>query len=338
MLTPLVFRALKRRGGVCRRKALMAVVWALWFFFNPRVPVATAAAERVTMATPSHGLFELPAVVAIRKGYYRDEGIEVRKIQIQPQIGVKALVAGDVDYILAWGSSLRAAITGVPIKVVAGMASRPLHILIARPEIKSGRDLKGKTIGVDSYAGTVDYLSRVAARHYGLDPDKDIKVIVTGESPLRLAAIRAGSVDATAIDVAFAAKAEEEGLRRILNLADIIDLPISGIAVTERKLAKEREQVKRVVRATLRGSRFMKQYRAATLQIMTDYLGIAHSQAAVAYDASIRSFTDDGFVSDQGLLLDVQLTRERLKMTKEVPLSQVVDWSLLREIKEGSGK
>lgn len=316
-------------------KAVMILVLAFWLVWGGQGFGSASAAERVMMATPSRGLFEFPVVVAMRKGYYKDEGLEVRRIQIQPAIGVKALVAGDVDYLLAWGSALRAAVTGVPIKVVAAMASRPLHILIARPEIRSAKDLKGRTVGVDSFAGTVDYLSRVAARHFGLDPDKDLKIIVTGESPMRLAAIRAGSIDATAIDVAFAAKAEEEGLRRLLNLAEITDLPLSGIGVTDRKLQTEREQVKKVIRATLKGTRFMKQNRAETLQMMTDYLGIKPSQAASAYNASIGSFADDGFVSDKGLLLDIQLAKERIKMTKEVPLSQVVDWSLLKEIREG---
>lgn len=316
-------------------KAVMILVLAFWLVWGAQGFGSASAAERVMMTTPSRGLFEFPVVVAMRKGYYKDEGLEVRRIQVQPAIGVKALVAGDVDYLLAWGSALRAAVTGVPIKVVAAMASRPLHILIARPEIRSAKDLKGRTVGVDSFAGTVDYLSRVAARHFGLDPDKDLKIIVTGESPMRLAAIRAGSIDATAIDVAFAAKAEEEGLRRLLNLAEITDLPLSGIGITDKKLQTEREQVKKVIRATLKGTRFMKQNRAETLQMMTDYLGIKPSQAASAYDASIGSFADDGFVSDKGLLLDIQLAKERIKMTKEVPLSQVVDWSLLKEIREG---
>ena len=43
----------------------------------------------------------------------------------QPAIGVKALVSGDIDYFLAWGSTLRAAAAGVPVKVVASLASRP---------------------------------------------------------------------------------------------------------------------------------------------------------------------------------------------------------------------
>ena len=71
-------------------------------------------AERVTIATPSRGLFEFPVVVATRKGFYKSEGIDVDKVQMQPAVGVKALISGDVDYLLAWGSALRAAVTGVP--------------------------------------------------------------------------------------------------------------------------------------------------------------------------------------------------------------------------------
>ena len=298
------------------------------------VPGAAApAAERVTIATPSRGLFEFPVVVAMRKGFFKDEGIEVDKIQMQPAVGVKALMSGDVDYLLAWGSALRAAVSGVPIKAVLGFAGRPLHVLIARPEIKSPKDLKGKIIGVDSVAGTVDYLSRVAVRHFGFEPEKDVKIIVTGESPTRLAALRAGAIDATPIDVAFAVKAEDEGFKRLVYLGDLIELPLSGIAVMEQKLQTQRDQIKRVVRAGVRGLRFMKQNRNETVQMLSDYLRITPSQSARAYDASINSFTDDGIISDKGVLLDVQLTKERLKLTKDIPLSQLVDWSLVREIK-----
>jgi ABC-type nitrate/sulfonate/bicarbonate transport system substrate-binding protein len=245
---------------------------------------------------------------------------------------VKALISGDIDYLLAWGSAVRAAVTGVPIKAVIGMASRPLHVLIARPDIKTPKDLKGKVIGVDSVAGTVDYLSRVAVRHFGFEPEKDIKIIVTGESPTRLAALHAGSIDATPIDVAFAMKAEDEGFRRLLYLGDVIELPLSGIAVMEKKLQTQREQVKKVVRASLRGTHFMKQNRAETIQMLSDYLHITPSQAGKAYDVSMSSFTDDGIISDKGVNLDVQLTKERLKLTKEIPLTQLVYWRLVKEV------
>lgn len=291
------------------------------------------AAERVTIATPSRGLFEFPVVVAMRKGFYRDEGIDVDKVQMQPALGVKALISGDVDYLLAWGSALRAAVTGVPVKAVVGIAGRPLHVLIARPEIKTPKDLKGRVIGVDSIAGTVDYLARVAVRHFGFEPERDVQIIVTGESPTRLAALHSGAIDATPIDVAFAVKAEDEGFRRLVYLGDLIELPLSGIAVTDQKLQTHREQVRKVVRATVRGTRYFKQNRNDTVQMLADYLRITPMQAAKAYDTSINSFSNDGMISDKGVQLDVQLTKERLKLTKEIPLSQLVDWSLVKEIR-----
>jgi NitT/TauT family transport system substrate-binding protein len=316
-------------GGRPRAQELMAALVLMLLLIGAPAP----AAERIAIATPSRGLFEFPVVVAMRKGYFKDEGIDVDKIQMQPAIGVKALMSGDVDYLLAWGSALRAAVTGVPLKAVVGFAGRPLHVLIARPEIKSTKDLKGKVIGVDSVAGTVDYLSRVAVRHFGFEPEKDVKIIVTGESPTRLAALRAGAIDATPIDVAFAVKAEDEGFKRLVYLGDLIELPLSGIAVMDQKLQMQRDQVKRVVRAGVRGARFMKQNRNETVQMLSDYLRITPSQSARAYDASIQSFTDDGMISDKGVMLDVQLTKERLKITKEIPLSQLVDWSLVKEIR-----
>jgi ABC-type nitrate/sulfonate/bicarbonate transport system substrate-binding protein len=100
-----------------------------------------AAAERVIIATPSQGLYELPVVVAMRNGYFRTEGLEVQKIQIQPEIAVKALLAGEVDYVSDWGASVQASMTGAPIKVVAAMVSRPTHVVISRSEIRFGRDL-----------------------------------------------------------------------------------------------------------------------------------------------------------------------------------------------------
>src|SRR6188474_3746127 len=290
-------------------------------------------AERIAIATPSRGLFEFPVVVSMRKGFYKSEGLDVDKVQMQPALGVKALMSGDIDYLLAWGSALRAAVTGVPIKAVVGFAGRPLHVLISRPEIKTPKDLKGKIIGVDSVAGTVDYLSRVAVRHFGFEPEKDVKIIVTGESPTRLAALHAGSIDATAIDVAFAVKAEDEGFRRLVYLGDLIELPLSGIAVTDQKLQTHREQVRKVVRATMRGTRYFKQNRNDTVQMLADYLRITPAQAAKAYDTSVNSFSNDGMISDKGVQLDVQLTKERLKLTKEIPLSQLVDWSLVKEIR-----
>jgi hypothetical protein len=77
----------------------------------------------------------------------------------------------------------------------------------------------------------------------------------------------------------------------------------------------------------------MKQNRKETIQMLSDYLRLTPAQSEKTYDASINSFTEDGLISDSAVNVDVQLTKERLKITKEIPLSQLIDWSLVREVK-----
>jgi ABC-type nitrate/sulfonate/bicarbonate transport system substrate-binding protein len=285
------------------------------------------------IATPGQGLFEMPFVAALRNGYFMTEGLEVYKLQVQPEFAVKALLAGEVDYVLAWDASVRAAMNGSPIKGVAMIASRPLHIFLSRPEIRHPRDLKGKTVGVDTSGGTVDYLSRVAARYLGLEPNRDVSMVETGDSSLRFAALKDGSVDATVVDITLAVKAEEAGFKRLLHLGDIIDFPISALAVTTAKLSTRKDQIKKVIRATLRGTRFIKQKRVESVAMIQSQLKITSVQAAKAYDASVRAFSDDGFAYDRAISLTMRRAREELQMAKDTPMRQVVDWRVLGEIK-----
>ena len=290
------------------------------------------AAEQVNVATPTQGLIELPLVVAMRNRYFTTEGLEIQKIQIEPEVAVKALVAGEVDFSLAWEASVRAAISGIPIKIVAATTVRPLQVLISRPEIRSGKDLRGKILGIDSFFTTTDYLSRVAVRYLGVEPEKDLAFVEIGDGTLRLDALRSGSIHAALVDITVAVKSAEEGFQRLVHLGDIIDLPVFGVAVTAKKLVTQREQIKKFIRATLRGTRFIKQNRADTLRIIQRYVHVTPPQAARVYGAVVGSFTDDGMISNRALALSVGRAREGFPIVNDPLLSQVADWSLLREI------
>jgi NitT/TauT family transport system substrate-binding protein len=258
--------------------------------------------------------------------------LEVQKIQIEPEVAVKALVAGEVSFNLAWEASVRAATSGSPIKVIAALASRPLHVLMSRPEIRSGKELRGKTLGIDYFSSTTDYLSRVALRYLGVEPDSHVGFVEIGNGALRLAALKAGEVHAAAFDITGAVKAEEQGLKRLVQIGDIIDYPVLGVAVAGAQLAKHREQTTRFIRAMLRGARFIKQNRTETIRIIERYLKITPSQAARSYDSAFRYFTEDGFISDRVLAFAVRRAREEIQFAGDPALSQVADWSIAREI------
>jgi NitT/TauT family transport system substrate-binding protein len=290
------------------------------------------AGQQINVASPAKGLSELPVIVAMRNGYFRTEGLEIQKIQIQSDIAVRALVTGEVDFNLGWEASLRAAMSGMPVKMIAGLASKPLHVLISRPEIRAGKDLKSKALGVDSLSSTTGFLTRVAARYLGVEPEKDVAIVEFGSTMLCLEALKTGDIHATVVDVAAAAKAEEGGFKQLLHVGNIIDLPTFGVAVTTSKLTTHRDSIKRFLRATLRGARFITRNRVDTIRIIQSHLKTTSSLAAKSYHSAIRSFTEDGLVSDRALALSVRRAKDEGPLPSDSLLSQVADWSLLREI------
>jgi hypothetical protein len=96
---------------VAKRTRVTNLVRALCGFAALWIAAPVLAAEKVVIGTPSRGLFEFPTVVAISKGFYQEAGFIADRVQMQPLVAVKALMSGDVDYLLAWGSAVRAAVT-----------------------------------------------------------------------------------------------------------------------------------------------------------------------------------------------------------------------------------
>src|SRR5262249_51840871 len=88
------------------------------------------------------------------------------------------------------GAGVAAAIRGVPVKVVACYVPGPTAVLIARPEFKSVQDLRGKTIGINSFGSNLEIIGRNIFNHFGLDPDKEIKFLAAGPLEARFSSMK----------------------------------------------------------------------------------------------------------------------------------------------------
>src|SRR5258706_4273895 len=119
------------------------------------------AAEKTPISYPSRTYAFLPAQVALVKGFFRDEGLEPVLIQMRSQVAVPAMMNGDIQYTLTFGNILTAAIQGMPFKQLAVLTEKPLHHLVARPDIKTIADLRGKRVGTQRIGGS-DHLAAEA--------------------------------------------------------------------------------------------------------------------------------------------------------------------------------
>ena len=128
--------------------------------------------------------------LAQKRGFLKEEGIEAEIIRISAAAGRAALSGGEVDYSTGiGGTAIGGALSGVPIKVVACFVPAPVLALVARPEITSVQALKGKTVAVLIFGGVAHFAARAVAKHFGLDPEKDLKYLAVGPPDARFAAL-----------------------------------------------------------------------------------------------------------------------------------------------------
>lgn len=172
----------------------------------------SAATERKTLKLVSVvGYTQQPIAWGIEKGYFDEQGLEVEFIGAQDV--VTAVATGEVDFAFGPSSTyLRAASLGSPIRIVAaGFRSKgPFH-LIARPEIKTVADLKGKTVGIAVAGSGMAIYAREILKAHGIDPDKDVTLVANGVYEAAFGSLQTGQVDATIIHQPFPALGEIEG-------------------------------------------------------------------------------------------------------------------------------
>lgn len=321
------------QGWILKRGAAALALWIGMALFGPQ-----AGAERVKLALPSKSMGYLPLFVAGHRGFFKDEVIELETPIMLPNIAHDALFAGQIDYHGVADSALRLAANGAPIKTIFFSARLPNYFLMAKPQIKSAAELKGKYLGVSRFGGTTDLAARVALRKYGLDPQRDLLLIMIGLPAIRVAALMAGSIDATIANPPDNVFLKQKGFRELLFLGDAIEFPSNGFATTERRLREQPEQVRRLLRALYRGLVFAREQTEETIKIIELEWRLEPSVARDSYASIMTAISKDGGASQAGLKVHLQLIRELEKGMGEIPLEKVIDFRPLEEVRRKLGE
>jgi NitT/TauT family transport system substrate-binding protein len=192
--------------------------------------------QRVIVSTPSSGYFEMPFILALREGFFAEQGLDVERIQMAPPVSVAAVLSGDADYALAVGSTAAAIVTAdAPLRIVMGVAVRAIHALVTiDPAIQSIADLRGRSIATSTLTDTSAAITRFALRANGLEAQVDTALQPLGQSPNRLAALETGQVQAAVLDLAHALEAQRHGARILAAPAALPRLP-SAVSTLPRQ-------------------------------------------------------------------------------------------------------
>lgn len=289
------------------------------------------AEERVVIAITTPAVDYLTVAVAKERGFFAQEGLKTEIVQMRSATTIVALANHEVDYTLAVGSAVRAIVKGVPLRVVAGFLDKPMFALVARPDLSSVESLRGKTLGISSFGALVDVIGRKILEHHRID-EKEVKFVALGDDLARLAALRAGLVDAVILAPPADSLAQQVGFRVVLNTRDLFSFLFVGLATHVETLTKKPDQVRKVIRAMLHANRYIRDNRIGAIEVIRKFTGADEKNSIIAYDLMRFAFNPNG--SLRGLSPLIDQVKKELALNQDIPYTAIADDTALNDLQK----
>jgi len=232
---------------VKRLAAALSISAALAAFANPANAIETV---RVGWCAKTVSSAAAPFAIATKMGWFEKAGIKVELVPLPGSTDcVKAVATKDVDVSLPSVEPLAIIRPqGVKAKIFYTAYQGNIYGIVvpADSKVQKFTDLKGKRIGVTSMASAGVIIARALASINGMDPDRDITIVVAGEAGQTAALVNSGQLDALSqFDTQYALTENAGAKLRRLDDANkaIAHYPANGFVVLEDTLAKKRAQM-----------------------------------------------------------------------------------------------
>lgn len=294
------------------------------------------AADKIRIGYPSPVGHFITLPLAQKKGFLREEGVDAEILQIRPQAAVPALANGEIDYYAGVGPVVTAAITGVPVRLVSTYVTTLLS-LIARPEFNSVTDLKGRSIGIGVIGSSPHIITRLVLKHFGLDPDKDVKSVPGGSADSRLASLQQGLIAAAVFPPPFDFHAKKLGFNILARASNLITYPEGGLSTTTKKIKERPEEVRRVIMAGIKANRYVRAEREASTQFLMEWEKTDREVALATYESVFKAANQDGSIPEDGVRIIVEEAKKNGNVSRDVSISQVADLAILRQAQRELG-
>lgn len=315
---------------------LLAGLLSLFFY---SAALAQPGLERIVITYPSRSIASVDLYIAQERGFFRREGLQAELVQVRGNIGVTALLSGDAHAINNVGTLIRAMErSDLPTKVVSQSLKKNLFWLVTRPEIKSVRELKGRVFGTTTLGGSQHLAAVRFLQRAGLDPDKDITVVIGGDVPAQLQSLLSGAIHLAALSPPTVILARDKFKLRIhgSTLEDVPNLQ-NGLGVSERLLRERRDLVKRILRARSQAHRYFWENERGTAEVLSKFLNVDLPVALESYRLARPAFTSNGLATDKEVEEFLRADAEVLKLREPAPAAKIFDFSLQREVNQELG-
>ncbi len=275
--------------------------------------------------------------MAEQKGFFKKHHLAAEHVLIGTSVGTAALVNEELDYLHAVAQTLSAAIRGLPVRLVLIIQDKPQYLVISKPEYRSLSDLKGKTIGTTSYGSTAHLMLQSLLLGQGLTPGRDVQIVASGNGQAQLAAMQAGRIEAMIWPPPIDVEARKLGYKVLLRMSDMLSVPVGGLGVTLEKIRRQRDQVKKVIMATLETAMYIKANREEVIGHLGKWLRTSPENAGSVYEHGLDWYSKSWGLDPGPLQVAIALEMERRQEKKRVLVSSVSDISILEEVQNALG-
>ncbi len=295
---------------------------------------SSEAAEKIRIGIPVMAMSQLPILLAKEKKLFEAEGLEPEVIQIRTALALPALLGSDLDFTTSAETTIRAAVSGMPLKAIGFTGVRSSLVLVVQPGIQSVAALKGGKIAVSSLRTTTDFVARDIVRYYGLNPDKDIVTMPLGSEANKIAALNGKAVEAAILTLPDDSIAEEQGFKKLVFAGDIVEGLQSGLACSVKKINENPAQVERMARVLVRSLDLTRTRRGDALDFIAKQWRLSRKVAESSYELMVKTFSSDGEAPERLILDLVEQVRSSQKIERKILLSDVVDFSFVRKARQ----
>ena len=295
-------------------------------------PAQAAPAPRtVRIAMPAASLSLLPLRIADERGLFRAEGIAVEWVPLAPELGATAILAGEVGYTTTPSTVASAASQGAPLRIFLFSARKLQHQIVGRPELRSMADLAGKRIGVFRLGDLTAFEVRWALDHFGVP---DATVLSLGRETDRLAGVLSGAADATVLPVPADIVAERQGLRVLLAVGDVLEVPLAGLGTSQDRLSDSPEEIAGLVRGAIRGAQYLRDpaHTDDVVDLIANWVGIPAEEARVALDRVRDTYAPNGLPTEAQLQAFLTMMRATGGASADVTADQISDFRITRQV------
>jgi ABC-type nitrate/sulfonate/bicarbonate transport system substrate-binding protein len=308
---------------------------AFLFVFLLLTPLYAHAAENVRVAYPSMNNSVFCLTIAQKEGYMREEGLNVELLSIRGEIAIRIALAGEIDFFTNAGSALAAAVRGVPVKILTIFQDKPSWDLIAQPNIKSIGQLRGANVAIMSPEGSLAVVAREILKQNGLDPAKDVNLVVMGGDEVRYPAMKGKAIQASLFNTSTSVMAQKEGFTKLASAGEYANLVQSGFATSDEKIKQNSGKLFKFIRASLKGINFFVSKREPAIKYMMDALRLTDREMANAiYDIESKLILRQGFSDDKILQTIVDDMKRTTKVQREIKTGDIFDLSFVRKANE----